>query len=113
MFARCHLALATLFLAAALVGAACSDDSKDTGAGGKGGSGGGGAGGAGVARTAPAPSGLAVLNTDFSATSVSLLNTNGDVVKADCIHTTLVNGTATVSGDISLPSTRSAAVSWC
>ena len=45
-----------------------------------------------------------MLNTDFSATSVSLLNTNGELVKPDCIHTTLVNGTATVSGDVILPS---------
>jgi len=101
MFARCHRPLATLFLAVALVGAACSDDPKDTGAGG---SGGGGTGGSGLARTAPAASGLAVLNSDFSATSLSLLNTNGELVKADCIHTTLVNGTPTVSGDVVLPS---------
>ena len=45
-----------------------------------------------------------MLNTDFSATSVSLLNTNGELRQPDCIHTTLVNGTATVSGDVILPS---------
>ena len=105
MFARHRLAFAMLSLAVALLGAACSDSPKATGSGGAGGAGAAGAGGgAGTAVAAPAPAGFAVLNTDFSATSVSLLNTNGELVKADCIHTTLVNGTATVSGDVSLPS---------
>ena len=105
MSARRHLALSSFSIALALLGAACSDSPKAAGSGGAGGAGAAAAGGgAGTAVVAPAAAGLAVLNTDFSATSLSLLNTDGELVKPDCIHTTLVNGTATVSGDVSLPS---------
>jgi hypothetical protein len=48
--------------------------------------------------------GFAVVNGDFTSTSVSLLSPTGDLVSGDCVHTTTVNGTATISGDVVLPS---------
>ncbi len=53
------------------------------------------------------PSGLAVLNTDFSTTSLSLLDTTGALVRADCVDsaTGATGGaTKTISGDPVFPS---------
>lgn len=86
MLARRYLVHAALFSATALGTAACSDSP----------------------RTSPAnggmTSGFAVLNGDFKSTSVSLLTTTGQLASGDCVHTTTVNGTATISGDVVLPS---------
>ena len=89
-----------------------------TGAGGTGGAagtgGGAGTGGAGgtsgtagsaAALAPPAISGGAVLNSDFVSTSVSLLSTQGALVRGDCVHsTTTGTGAKTISGDVVLPS---------
>lgn len=51
--------------------------------------------------------GLAVLNTDYSTTSLSLLDVTGALVRADCVNsaTGAVGGaTKTISGDAVLPS---------
>jgi hypothetical protein len=86
------------------------------GSGGAAGSGGGAGGTAGAGATAgtgggagtlaaPAISGAAVLNSDFSSTSVSLLNTQGGLTRADCVHSmTTGTGSKTISGDVVLPS---------
>ncbi|HXT97226.1 MAG TPA: hypothetical protein VN853_13060, partial [Polyangia bacterium] len=55
----------------------------------------------------PAMSGLAVVNSDFSTTSLSILDAMGALVRADCVDSaTGANGsvTATISGDAVLPS---------
>jgi hypothetical protein len=52
----------------------------------------------------PAPTGLVALNSDYSSTSLSLLSTSGSVAKASCVHSTTVNGTPTISGNVVLPS---------
>ena len=50
-------------------------------------------------------SGGAILNSDFVSTSVSLIDTQGALVRADCIHsTTTGTGSKTISGDVVLPS---------
>jgi hypothetical protein len=78
--------------------------SKATGGGG----GRGGAGGAAGAPVlaAPAPMGLASVNSDYSSTSLSLLKTTGGVAVSDCVQSTaLPNSSAkTISGDAVLPS---------
>ena len=64
----------------------------------------GGRRGRGHAR-APAISGAAVINSDFASTSVSLLSTQGALVRADCIHSmTTGTGSLTISKDVVLPS---------
>jgi hypothetical protein len=64
-----------------------------------------GAAGSAVALAPPAISGGAVLNSDFTATSVSLINAQGGLVRADCVHsTTTGSGAKTISGDVVLPS---------
>ena len=74
---------------------------------------GGSAGGAGTTGTAgtggglapPAIVGGAVINSDFVSTSLSLLNTQGGLARADCVHTmTTGTGSKTISGDVVLPS---------
>jgi hypothetical protein len=73
------------------------------GAAGRGGSSGTG-GGAGTLAVA-AISGGAVLNSDFVSSSLSLLNAQGGLVRADCVHsTTTGSGAKTISGDVTLPS---------
>lgn len=68
------------------------------------------AAGCGGATTPAAPgpaTGLAVLNSDFSATSLSLLDGEGTLVRADCVDsaTGATGGaTKTISGDVVLPS---------
>jgi hypothetical protein len=65
-----------------------------------------------VADAAPATSpppmtGLAVINSDFSTSSLSILDTNGALVRADCVDSaTAATGSATktISGDAVLPS---------
>jgi hypothetical protein len=52
----------------------------------------------------PAPSGFAVVNSDFTSTSISLLTAAGELGTGDCIHTTMVNDAPTISGDVVLPS---------
>jgi hypothetical protein len=53
----------------------------------------------------PQVSGGAILNSDFASTSVSLIDTQGALVRADCIHsTTTGTGSKTISGDVVLPS---------
>jgi hypothetical protein len=55
----------------------------------------------------PAMTGLAVLNSDFSTTSLSILDAIGALVRADCVDSaTGANGsvTKTISGDAVLPS---------
>ncbi len=58
--------------------------------------------------TSPPPmTGLAVVNSDFSTTSLSILDTTGALVRADCVDSaTGANGsvTKTISGDAVLPS---------
>jgi hypothetical protein len=75
------------------------------GAGGVAGAGGAaGSGGAG-GLAPPVTAGLVVLNSDFSSTSISLLNTQGGLVRADCVHSTGSGaGSQTISGDVALPS---------
>jgi hypothetical protein len=82
------------------------------GAAGRGGSG-GSVGGAGTMGTAGSGGGLAppeirggaVVNSDFVSTSLSLLNTQGGLARADCVHTmTTGTGSKTISGDVVLPS---------
>jgi hypothetical protein len=88
-----------------------------TGAGGTGGAagtgGGAGTGGAGgtserrEARRARAAGDLRRRrhHSDFVSTSVSLLNTQGALVRGDCVHsTTTGTGAKTISGDVVLPS---------
>ena len=51
--------------------------------------------------------GLAVVNSDFSTMSLSILDTTGALVRADCVDSaTGANGsvTSTISGDAVLPS---------
>ena len=83
------------------------------GAGGSAAGAGGSAGGAGTTGAAgaaalapPAPSGLAVLNTNmaYTVTSISILNTQGGLVRGDCVHSTGDIGSQTISGDVVLPS---------
>ncbi len=46
-----------------------------------------------------------MLNSDFASTSVSLINTQAGLVRADCVHsTTTGSGAKTISGDVVLPS---------
>src|SRR6202012_710559 len=58
--------------------------------------------------TSPPPTtGLAVVNSDYSTTSLSILDTTGALVRADCVDSaTGANGgaTKTISGDAVLPS---------
>jgi hypothetical protein len=64
-----------------------------------------GAAGSGVALAPPAISGGAVLNSDFVSTSISLINVQGGLARADCVHsTTTGSGAKTISGDVTLPS---------
>ncbi len=65
-----------------------------------------GAAGAGASMAAPPPVGLVSLNTDYSTTSVSLLNPAGGVLVPDCLESSLIDGTRTqtISGDVVLPS---------
>jgi hypothetical protein len=64
-----------------------------------------GTGGTAVTLAPPAISGGAVVNSDFASTSVSLLNTQGGLARADCVHsTTTGTGAKTISGDVVLPS---------
>jgi hypothetical protein len=62
----------------------------------------------GAPATSPPPvAGLAVLNSDFSTTSLSILDETGALVRADCVDSaTGANGgaTSTISGDAVLPS---------
>jgi hypothetical protein len=44
------------------------------------------------------------LNSDFTSTSLSLLNSAGTVAQASCVHSMTVNGSPTISGDAVLPS---------
>ena len=51
--------------------------------------------------------GLAVVNSDFSTTSLSILDTTGALVHADCVDSATAgtaSGTKTISGDAVLPS---------
>jgi hypothetical protein len=68
------------------------------------GAGGGSGGSAAPVLQAPAAIGFAVLNSDFDTTSVSLLNLNGGLAHADCVHSVTSGGSATISGDVVLPS---------
>ena len=64
-----------------------------------------GAAGSGVAPRTACDLGGAVLNSDFASTSVSLINTQAGLVRADCVHsTTTGSGAKTISGDVVLPS---------
>ena len=75
-----------------------------------------GAGGAGedaaapdasAATTPPPMTGLAVLNSDFSTTSLSILDATGALVRADCVDSatgSTGSATKTISGDAALPS---------
>jgi hypothetical protein len=64
-----------------------------------------GAAGSGVTLAPPPISGGAVLNSDFASTSISLLNPQGALVRADCVHSTSTgSGAKTISGDVVLPS---------
>jgi len=71
---------------------------------------GGAAGAAGAAGTPivapPAPVGLVSVNSDYSTTSVSLLNPAGGVLVPDCVVSSPVQDTSTLtlSGDVVLPS---------
>jgi len=49
---------------------------------------------------------MAVLNTDYASTRISLLNTQGALVRADCVHSMMIGGSGslTISGDVVLPS---------
>ncbi len=72
-----------------------------------GGSGGGpvgGSGGAAIVLAAPPPVGFAVVNSDFSSTSISLLNNSGGLAHADCVHSSTSGGSSTISSDVTLPS---------
>ena len=74
--------------AAAAMASGCGDDPRPNG---------------GVAT--PPASGAAILNSDFASTSLSLVDTNGGLVTADCVHsTTTGTGSKTISGDVVLPS---------
>ena len=67
--------------------------------------GGGGSAGGGGTLSAPAALGAAVINSDFVSTSVSLLNTQGTLMRGDCVHSmTTGTGSKTISGDVVLPS---------
>src|SRR5580765_8285852 len=73
-------------IAAAAAFSGCGDDPRSDGGGGT-------------------VSGGAVINSDFLSTSVSLIDTQGALVRADCIHsTTAGTGSPTISGDVVLPS---------
>jgi len=64
-------------------------------------------GGAAGPRPGGPATGLAVVNSDFSTTSLSLLDMTGTLVRADCVDSaTGANGgaTKTISGDVVLPS---------
>jgi hypothetical protein len=77
------------------------------GAGGAADQGVGGAAGASLATSPPPMTGLAVVNSDFSTTSLSILDTTGALVHADCVDsaTGAAGGaTKTISGDAVLPS---------
>lgn len=55
--------------------------------------------------TTPPASGGAILNSDFLSTSLSLVDKNGGLVTADCVHSsTTGTGSTTISGDVVLPS---------
>jgi hypothetical protein len=86
-------------------GGAAAGGSGGAAAGGSGGSAAGGSGGA-ATLSAPAPVGFAVINgsSDYLSVSISLLNANGGLAKADCIHSTTSGGSSTISGDVTLPS---------
>jgi hypothetical protein len=74
-------------------------------AGGAGAAGAAGAGGSAGGLAPPAASGMAVLNSDFSSSSLSLLNTQGGLVRPDCVHSMSAGaGSQTISGDVVLPS---------
>ncbi len=66
----------------------------------------GGAGGAPAVLAPPAPVGLVSLNSDYQATSLSLLSPQGGSVEGSCVHSSTVgDGTSkTISGDAVLPS---------
>lgn len=68
---------------------------------------GSGCGGATAPRPGGPAAGLAVVNSDFSTTSLSLLDMTGALVRADCVDSaTGASGgaTKTISGDVVLPS---------
>jgi hypothetical protein len=72
-----------------------------------GGAGSGGAAGGPGGLAPPASSGFAVLNvsSDYASSSVSILNTQGALVRGDCVHSMGTGtGSQTISGDVSLPS---------
>jgi hypothetical protein len=76
-----------VLIAAAAAATGCSDDPRPDGGG------------------TPPASGGAILNSDFLSTSLSLIDTQAALVRADCIHsTTLGTGSKTISGDVVLPS---------
>jgi hypothetical protein len=75
------------------------------GAGGLGGAAGSGAAGTAPGLAPPAAVGLAVVNTDYASTSLSLLSLTGALSKPDCAHTTTTGtGSTTISNDAVLPS---------
>jgi hypothetical protein len=76
-----------VLIAAAAAASGCSDDARQSGVG------------------AVPVSGGAILNSDFASTSVSLIDKQGGLVRADCVHsTTTGTGSKTISGDVILPS---------
>jgi len=85
-------------------GGATGGSGGSAGSGGSGGAAGGASGGAGTL-SAPAALGAAVINSDFSSTSLSLLSTQGTLVRGDCVHSMATSGgSKTISGDVVLPS---------
>jgi hypothetical protein len=82
------------------------------GAGGQAGEGGqagqagqGGQAGGGSVLAPPAPQGLAVVNSDYHSTSISLLNSSGALSIPVCVHSmTVGTGSSSISGDVVLPS---------
>ncbi|HXJ22625.1 MAG TPA: hypothetical protein VMT03_20575 [Polyangia bacterium] len=88
---------------AATGGAPATGGSSATGgAGGMAGAG----GAAGAPPAAPPPVGLASVNSDYSSTTVSLLNPAGGVMVSDCIASSAgsQSNSKTLSGDVVLPS---------
>ena len=76
------------WIAVAAVASGCGDDPRQNGA-----------------VTTPPASGGAILNSDFLSTSLSLVDKNGGLVTADCVHSsTTGTGSTTISGDVVLPS---------
>ena len=94
-----------VMVAAAAIGCSNTTPAPDGAGGGPGQD--GGADDAAPATNPPPMTGLAVVNSDFSTTSLSILDTTGALVRADCVDsaTGATGGaTKTISGDAVLPS---------